>query len=66
MKEQGVIGSELYKKLEKLRDDRDEIHLERMRRVELYDGKPKRYNQAVIVLEELEDSMNEYWQNEKE
>ena len=66
LKENKVIDSKLHKKLEMLRNDRDEIHIERMKRVELYCGKPERYNKAVRVLEELEASMIKYWQNMNE
>jgi hypothetical protein len=58
----GVIRQKLRDKLHKLRKFRNEIHLYLKENVEMYDGKPKRYNKSVFILHELEKALKKYWE----
>ena len=56
-----IISAELTKRLHDLRDLRNEIHLFLKDPVEMYEGKPAMYNEAVRVLRTLENALNRHW-----
>lgn len=59
----GVYKQDLRDKLQKLRNYRNEIHLYLKDQVELYDGLPKKYNEAVQTLREVEEAILNYWRS---
>lgn len=56
-----IIRQKLRDAIHKLRDYRNTIHLHLMDKVEMADGKPKHYNDAVKALEDLEAEIAAYW-----
>ena len=59
----GVYKQALRDKLHNLREYRNEIHLFLKDEVEMHDGKPAKYNEAVGILHEVEAELNKYWQS---
>lgn len=56
----GVYKQALRDKLHELREYRNEVHLYLKGEVEMHDGKPKRYNEAVKTLHEVEEHVNAF------
>lgn len=56
----GVYKQALRDKLHELREYRNEVHLYLKGDVEMHDGKPKRYNEAVRTLHAVEKKLAEY------
>jgi len=57
----GVYGPDLCDRLHELREFRNRIHLYLTEEVEMADGLPKRYNEAVIGLHDLENAISNHW-----
>jgi len=57
-----VIDDELARELEVLRSCRNEIHLYLKEKVAIHDGRPSRYNRAVVALQRLEEQLAHYWE----
>ena len=62
MNSKGLIKQELCDRLHKLREYRNNIHLYLRDTVEMHDGKPRRYNNAVNTLHELERILRDHWE----
>lgn len=60
----GVIKRALRDRLHDLREYRNTIHLHLHGKVEMHDGLPKRYNDAVRALHQLEVAMKAFWEAE--
>ena len=61
LQSKGVITANLRGLLQELRQYRNDIHLYiRTEEVEMYDGRPKRYNDAVRALRRLERRLNQH------
>ena len=60
MQSKAVIDQELCNKLHKLREYRNEIHLYLKCAVEVHDGKPRKYNEAVETLHAVEKALREH------
>ncbi|MBK9308612.1 MAG: hypothetical protein IPM58_16360 [Nitrospira sp.] len=56
----GVYKQALRNKLHELREYRNEVHLYLKGNVEMHDGKPRRYNDAVRTLQDVEKKLDEY------
>jgi len=56
----GIISASLRDELHELREFRNGIHLYLQDKVQIHDGKPKRYNDAVRALHEPEKAIKKY------
>ena len=56
-----VIRQALRDKLHELREYRNNVHLFLNEKVEMAEGKPRRYNDAVVTLHKLEKALNTYY-----
>jgi len=61
LKKNEIIDKELCSRLHKLRKYRNELHLHLKDEVQMYDGKPRMYNESVLVLQTLEARLKAYW-----
>lgn len=57
---EGIITSKLRDELHDLRDYRNGIHLYLQESVEMHDGKPKKYNDAVRALRKVEKALKKH------
>lgn len=61
-----VYDESIKKDLHKLREYRNEVHLFlKTDEVEMHDGKPKKYNDAVILLHKVEARLKAYFEKKK-
>lgn len=60
----GVVKQELRDRLHELREYRNTLHLYLHGTVDMHDGMPKRYNDAVRALHAMEKAMKSFWENE--
>ena len=60
----GVIKRPLHDQLHELREFRNTIHLHLQGKVAMHDGLPKRYNDSVRALQQLEAAMKTFWKAE--
>lgn len=59
LQSKGVVPAKLRDKLHDLREYRNGIHIYLQREVEMYGGKPRRYNEAVRALRSLEKTLRD-------
>lgn len=62
LQSKGVIGPKLRADLHSLREYRNGIHLYLQEDVEMHEGKPRKYNDAVRTLRKLENRLQKYWE----
>ncbi len=60
LQSKGVINTKLRDDLHKLRNYRNRIHLYLQGEIEMHNGKPKKYNDAIRGLHNLERSLRQY------
>ncbi len=56
----GVLHEQLRAQLQLLRQYRNHVHLHLVDKVELSDGRPRRYNEAVMALRGIEEALAEH------
>jgi uncharacterized protein YutE (UPF0331/DUF86 family) len=60
LQSKGVMSAKMREQLHALREYRNGIHLYLQDEVEMYNGKPQKYNEAVRGLHNLERALREY------
>lgn len=63
LQSKGIINAKLREHLHSLREYRNGIHLYLQGEVEMHNGKPRRYNDAIRGLHNLERALREYCEN---
>jgi len=61
LRDNGVYSARQAERFHRLRKYRNGIHLYLQEKVELHDGRPKRYNEAVVALEAVERALLNHW-----
>ncbi len=63
LQSKGVISPRIRKQLHELREYRNGIHLYLQGEVEMHNGKPQKYNDAIRGLRNLERALKRYYEN---
>ena len=58
-----VISAALRERMHDLREYRNGIHIYLQEDVQMHDGKPRRYNDAVRAIRKLEKALRRYWED---
>lgn len=66
LQSRGVYTAAFRDKLHALRDYRNQVHAYLREHVEMHDGLPRRYNEAVLALQQLEAALLAHWQRKRE
>lgn len=61
LRSNGVIKQKLSDKLHELREYRNGIHIYLQGKVDMHGDKPRKYNNAIVSLHQLERALNKYW-----